>query len=97
MRLCLTEQTLETSDADSATYKKSGSQIAVALLHNSNIGSHQELPSYYVQKVTQLPCKIGMDQRLQALLKPITDPLVQMGIGKRVINHESRLVYFHKK
>ena len=74
--------------------------MAVALLHNINIGSHQELPSYYVQyvqNVTQLPCKIGMDQRLQALLKPITDSLVQMSIGKRVINHESRLVYFHKK
>ena len=66
--------------------------MAVALLHNINIGSHQ-----YVQDVPQLPCKIGMDQKIQALLEPITDSLVQMGIGKRVINHESYLVYFHKK
>ena len=71
--------------------------MAVALLHNINIGSHQELPSYYVQDVPQFPCKIGMDQKIQALLEPITDSLVQMGIGKRVINHESYLVYFHKK
>ena len=74
--------------------------MAVALLHNINIGSHQELPPYYVQYVQdmpQLPCKIGMDQKIQALLEPITDSLVQMGMGKRVINHESYLVYFHKK
>ena len=77
--------------------------MAVALLHNINIGSHQELPSYYVQYIQdvqdmpQLPCKIGMDQKIQALLEPITDSLVQMGIGRRVINHESYLVYFHKK
>ena len=48
-------------------------------------------------KLAYSVCEFRTEQRLQALLKPITDSLVQMSIGKRVINHESRLVYFHKK
>lgn len=78
-----------------------------ALCSRSDVSLHRLQTQYslsakvfqdnYVQNVTQLPCKIGTGQSLQALLKPITDSLVQMGIGKRVINHESCLVYFHKK
>lgn len=37
------------------------------------------------------------DQKIHAILQPIADPLVQMGIGKRVIDYESYLVHFHKK